>query len=217
MKKLTYIFAAILIVSCSSDNNPAPEAIAIPGDTNTEFVIGTNAYVTPKAYLLIDDAAGDYEREFTFVFSDGDIIEDASNEIAFETTTTNYSKITCNLISTVVNEADIPIFVWPNQNSPVNIIMEGNNFSEYGISSYMNTYSSGGQTFGQVDASTLFNHTGQAGGNISHPTHLFTVNSLTFDLTAKTGTIDCTYNYEDDNNVLITGVFVGNFEILTAF
>ena len=59
--------------------------MAVPGSTDTEFVIGTTAYVTPKAYLLVDDATGDYERSFSFVFSDGEIVEDATSEIAFET------------------------------------------------------------------------------------------------------------------------------------
>jgi hypothetical protein len=57
----------------------------IPRATNTEFIIGNNAYVTTKAFLLVDDAIGDFERSYTFVFSDGDIVVDAYDEIAFET------------------------------------------------------------------------------------------------------------------------------------
>ncbi len=199
-----------------NDLNETP-IVAIPGATDTEFVIGTDAFVTPKAYILLDDAAGGYEREFSFVFTDGAVIEDAANGIAFETATTHFTKITCNLIATSATQAQLPIFVWPVQNPSTSIIMEGNNFTNTSITSFNDIASVGGVSFGQVDTSINYSHTGQAQGSISHLTHLFTVNSITVDLAAGTGTIDCTYFYEDDNNVSISGVYIGTYEILTAF
>jgi len=196
-----------------SDVNEA----AVPGATDTEFVIGTDAYVTPKAYLLLDDAAGDFEREFSFVFANGEIIEDMTNGIAFETSTSHFTKITCNLIGMSMTEAQLPIFTWPAQNSPTSIIMEGNNYTNTDVMTFSNTTVVGGLSFGQVATSSNYSHTGQVQGNISHPTHLFTVNSITVDLATGTGTIDCTYNYDDDNGINISGVFVGTYEILTAF
>ncbi|MFC4636071.1 hypothetical protein ACFO3O_19330 [Dokdonia ponticola] len=227
MKKVMYLFASIIIASCSTDNDPTPEAepmpdpepevVAVPGDTDTEFVIGTDAFVTTQAYLLLDDAAGDYDREFSFVFTDGTVIEDSVNGIVFETSTTHFSKITCNLIATSASPAQLPIFVWPVQNPGVNIIMEGNNYAHTEITSFSNTSMVGGLSYGQVGTSTSYSHTAEAQGDLVHPTHLFTVNSITVDLAAGTGTIDCSYTYEDDNNVTITGVYVGSYEILTAF
>ncbi len=191
---------------------------AVPGGTDTEFVIGTDAYVTPKAYLLLDDAAGGFEREFSFVFTNGDVVEDATNGIAFETTmTTHFSKITCNLIGMSMTEAQLPIFTWPVQNPAVSIVMEGNNYTHIDITAFNNPSMVGGLSFGQVDTSTNYPHLGQALGSLNHPTHLLTVNSITVDLTAGTGTIDCSYNYDDDNGINISGVFVGSYEILTAF
>lgn len=218
MKKLTYIFAAIFILNCSSDNNPtpAPAVLAIPGDTDTEFVIGTDAYVTPNAYLLLDDATGNYDREFSFVFTDGNLIEDAVNGIAFETSTTHFSKITCNLIATSATQAQLPIFSWTT-NPPTNIIMEGNNYTHTNISSFSDTVTVSNVDYGQVELSSEYSHLGQAQGNIDHPTHLFTVESITVDLAAGTGTISCRYNYDDDNGTNISGVYIGTYEILTAF
>lgn len=206
---------AIITIGCSSDET-TPPAIALPGDTNTEFVIGTNAYVTTNAYLLLDDAAGDYDREFSFVFTDGSLIEDATNGIAFETSTTHFSKITSNLIATSTTRAQLPIFTWTT-NPPTSIIMEGNNYTNTDITAFSGTSSVGSSTYGQVATSTSYSHMGQAQGNIDHPTHIFTVNSITVDLAAGTGTIDCTYNYDDDSGINVTGVFVGTYEILTAF
>ncbi|MEB8330497.1 hypothetical protein OO009_14135 [Flavobacteriaceae bacterium KMM 6897] len=220
MKPFTLLVGLLLIVGCSSDDNSAPpEMPAVPGATNTEFVIGTSAYVTPNAYLLVDDAAGDYERSFTFVFSNGDIVEDATNEIAFETSTTHFSKVTCNLIATSTTLDATPFFVWEPQTNPngfLNIIMNGNNNSQFGIASFSNTSAIGGQTFGQPSGGTIYNHTALADGDGSNG-NLFTINARTFDLTTMTGTIDCSYSYVDDNNMTVTGVFVGNFEILTAY
>lgn len=229
MKKLIYLFVFIIAASCSTDNDPTPEVqpipepepepevIAVPGDTDTEFVIGTEAFVTTQAYLLLDDATGDYDREFSFVFTDGTVIEDNTNGIAFEASTTHVTKITCNLIATSASPAQLPIFVWPVQNPGVSIIMEGNNYTNTDITSFSNTSMVGGLSYGQVGTSTSYSHTAEAQGDLVHPTHLFTVNSITVDLTAGTGTIDCSYTYEDDNNVTITGVYVGTYEILTAF
>lgn len=215
------------IISVSNSGNAKTTSIAIslndlaepvvPGNTDTEFVIGAEAFVTHKAYLLLDDAAGNFEREFSFVFTDGDLIEDAANGIAFETTTTHFTKITCNLIGMSMTEAQLPIFTWPVQNPSTSIIMEGNNYTHIDIASFNTINTVGGLSFGQVDTSTNYSHLGQAQGSINHPTHLFTVNSITVDLVAGTGTIDCSYNYDDDNGINISGVFVGNYKILTAF
>lgn len=192
----------------------------VPGNTNTEFVIGSDAYITPKAYMLVDDASldGEYDREFTFMFTDGDIIEDATNEIAFETTTTVFTKVTCNLVFTSPTLAATPFFVWDPQTNPngfVSIIMSGNNYSRFGVANFTNTVSVGSQTFGQPSDGTLLNHTALPQG--SGETNLLTINARTFDLNTMTGTIDCSYTYVDDNGVTVSGVFVGNYEILTAF
>ncbi len=220
MKSLPLLVCLVLIVGCSSDDNStAPAALAVPGATNTEFVIGTTAYVTPKAYLLVDDAAGDFERAFTFVFSNGDIVEDGTNEIAFETSTTHFAKVTSNLMATSVTLDATPFFAWDPQSNPngfLMYIMNGNNYSQFGIGSFSNTSSIGNQTFGQPGGGSIYNHTALADGDGSNG-NLFTVNSRTFDLTTMTGTIDCSYSYVDDNNTTVTGVFIGDFEILTAF
>ncbi len=192
----------------------------VPGGTSTEFVIGSDAYVTPKAYLLVDDASvdGEYDREFTFVFTDGDIVEDAANEIAFETSTTFFTKVTCNLVFTSPTLAGTPFFTWDPQTNPngfVSIVMSGNNYSRFGVSNFSNTFQVGSQTFGQPSDGALFNHTALPQG--SGVTNLLTINARTFDLNAMTGTIDCSYSYVDDNGETISGVFVGNYEILTAF
>ncbi|MFH6602345.1 cadherin repeat domain-containing protein [Maribacter algicola] len=220
----------MITASVTADNAANPAIVTIdlndlfesttPGNSNTEFVIGSDAYVTPKAYLLVDDASIDmeYDREFTFVFTDGDIVEDASNEIAFETTTTVFTKVTCNLIATKPTLAETPFFIWDPQTNPngfVSIVMSGNNYSRYGVSNFTNTMSVGSQTFGQPADGTLHNHTALPQG--SGTSNLLTINARTFDLNTMTGTIDCSYSYVDNNGVTVSGVFVGSYEILTAF
>jgi hypothetical protein len=192
----------------------------IPGNTNTEFVIGSDAYVTPKAYLLVDDASvdGEYDREFTFVFTDGDIVEDTTNEIAFETTTTVFTKVTCNLVFTSPTLDGTPFFTWDPQTNPngfVSIVMSGNNYSRYGVTNFSSNFQAGSQTFGQPSDGTLLNHTALPQG--SGTGNLLTINARTFDLNTMTGTIDCSYSYVDDNGVTVTGVYVGPYDILTAF
>lgn len=194
---------------------------SVPGNTTTEFVIGTDAYVTPKAYLLVDEAAtdGEYDRAFTFVFTDGEIIEDATDEIAFETSTTVFTKVTCNLIATKPTLAETSFFIWDPQSNPngfVSIIMNGHNYSEYGITNFSNINTVNGQTFGQPNGGMAHNHTALPNGDGSNG-HLLTINARTFDLNNMTGTIDCSYSYVDDNGISVTGVFVGPYEIFTAF
>ena len=94
--------------------------------------------------------------------------------------------------------------------------MDGNHYSEHNITAFTNTTTIGRQTFGQPDTSTFYNHTVFPEGDAADG-HFFTINARTFDLNTNTGTIDCSYNYEDDNSVTISGVFVGNYEILTVF
>lgn len=218
MKTFSLLLAVLVLTSCSSDNEPVASPVkSTPGATSTEFVVEGQAYVTPNAYLLLDDAIGDYDREFSFVFTDGLVIEDPVDGIAFEATTTYITKITCNLIATVPTQAQLPIFVWPSQNPTTNIIMEGNNYTYTNIGSFNVTNNVGGIDYGQIELADGYEHTAQPQGNIDHPTHLFTVESLTVDLTTGTGTIRCRYNYDDDNGINISGVYVGAFEILTAF
>lgn len=192
----------------------------IPGATQTEFVVGPDAYVTPKAYLLVDDASidGEFDREFTFVFTDGELIEDTADEIAFETTTTVFTKVTCNLIATKPTLTETPFFTWDPQTNPngfVSIVMSGDNYSRFGIANFSNTYSIGNQTFGQASDGTLHQLTALPQG--SGTGNLLTINSRTFDLNTMSGTIDCSYSYTDDTGLSINGVFVGTYEILTAF
>ncbi|RDY61969.1 cadherin repeat domain-containing protein [Flagellimonas nanhaiensis] len=194
---------------------------SVPGNTNTEFVVGQDAYVTHKAYLLVDDATmdGEYDRAFTFVFTDGDIVEDVTDEIAFETTTTVFSKVTCNLFAVSPTLDQTPFFTWDPQSNPngfVSIIMDGHNFSQYGITNFSSANTIGGQTFGQPNGGTSHNHTALPYGDSSNG-NLFTINARTFDLNTMTGTIDCSYSYLDDNGATVTGVYVGPYEILTAF
>lgn len=218
---LKLLFVVLLAFNCGSDDNANTTPQSLPGDTNTEFVIGTDAYVATNAYLLLDDATLDneYDRTFTFVFSDQDIVEDSANEIAYNTSTTHFTKFTCQLIATVTNEADIPLFTWTNT-LPVNILAEGNHYSSTGISSFNNTIMVSGNNYGQPDVVTnSYNHSALGIGSTAHdtPNHLLEINAFTYDLTARTGTIDCTYTYRDDNGVLVEGVYVGNYNILTAF
>lgn len=213
------MFVSVFVFfSCGSDDNSTnPPPSSIPGATNTEFVIGTDAYVTPNAYLLLNDATGDHERDFTFVFSSETVIEDATNEIAIETSTDHFIKLTADLVGTVATEPELPIFVWPTQNLPLNVVLEGEHFAHTDIQGYTNLVTVGGIDYGQVNNSTMYTHADLALTDHSHPTHLFTINSITWDLVARTGMIDCSYNIDDDNNVNIQGTYVGTFEILVGY
>ena len=219
-KKSILVFLGIILFACGNDDDAitTPSSSSTPGATNTEFVINaTDAYVTPNAYLLLNDAAGGHERDFTFVFSDGTIIEDTTNEIAIETTTNNLIKVTADLINTVATEPELPIFIWPTQSLPLNIVLEGEHFAHTDIQSFNSITPLGPTNYGQVDTSTYYYSTGI---NIfTDPTtgQTFTINAMTWDLTTRTGTIDCSFVINDDANNDITGVYVGNFKILTGY
>lgn len=217
MKTISILFTAMVLLSCTAEQEPVLELKSTPGATQTEFVVEGQAFVTPNAYLLIDDAAGDYDREFSFVFTDATVIEDpATSGVAYEVTTMNFAKITCNLMATVPSAAQLPIFVWPNQNPGVNIIMEGNNYAHTNIGSFNVTNNVGGIEYGQVELSDSYEHTALPQGAIGNPADLFTVEDITVDLATGTGTIRCRYSFIDDNGIEISGTYVGSYEILTA-
>jgi len=85
LKTIITILTLALFFNCEINDDVLPGPP--PPLSNNEFTIGTNAYDTTDAYLLLDDGPN-YTEAFALTFINGKMREDTTNGISLETSTT---------------------------------------------------------------------------------------------------------------------------------
>lgn len=198
LKKITFLLLTVLIVGCSSNNNSNS-----PTNTN-KFTIQNTDFSTPNAYVLVEDNPTP-EDAFFLGFLDGTLAMDPVNTTTLTSTNTN------NLVVLLVNHGGT---VSGQQNINLNA---GQTYSLdkqdsavlTNIGAFTNLATINGSQYGEPDGtqSTVSEIENTGSGTV-------TINTLTIDYVAKTGTIDCNYTITDDNGVSISGSYSGNFNII---
>ncbi len=202
LKKLALLTAIlILTVGCKKDDDSAKE------DENKFTIQGTD-YETLNGYLLLDDGPS-YTNSFGLVFLEGTMREDNINGSSISTDTNHGIVVFVEFGNTNVNsEQAITNMIIDNSTYPV----DDETTAITDIISYTDTYMNGGIQYGNPDDATATLYVVNATGSGS-----LTINTFTVDLSARTGTVDCSYTFLDDNGANVSGQFDGTFEIINEF
>ena len=202
MKTIKTIFKAILLIailsltSCSSDDDDDPVATA---RTNT-FTIGDyEDFSSSNVYLVIDGSGSTYESEYQFIFGDTPVRLDASNDLSIQTSATGIIALTGgNSATTLASMQDVV-----NQITVGFHTMGDGSVSFNNILSWGNTYMYNATQYGTPDVADMYITDAASITSVE-------IESITFNLAAGTGTINCIYSY--DNSFF--GEYSGTFEIL---
>lgn len=188
----------ILIVNCKKDDDDSNR-------TTNEFSIQGNTFNTPNGFLFLDDLPAPLTNAAFFVFTDGTFSQDGE----LSTNSLHGIKLTMPFGSTPAASEQEVINNIIN-NTTYNLDDEA--LAITNITSYNNIVTVNGTQYGQPDeVSSDLNEVNAIGsGSI-------TINTFTVDLVARTGNVDCTYAFVDDNGVNVTGQFNGTFEIINEF
>ena len=197
-----YLIAITLLLlvttSCKKDVDDAPL------DRN-EFTVQGTDYLTPNAYLILDDGPSVFTNGFMLVFLEGTMRKDNTNGSSISTDTHHGIALVVMHGGTVSSEQAVII---NNTTYP----LDDDTSALTNISNYTNTYTYNSIQYGDPDdagANEFIVNNGTGGSVI--------INSISIDYVARNGTVDCSYDFLDENNVRITGQFLGNFEIINSF
>lgn len=204
----TYIikFALGLLVvlnlnSCGNDDdNSTPLPI-------NKFTVQGTDYETPKAYLVFDDSTP-YGDAFFLNLLDSDMREDSVNGMSVS------SNLTQGIVL-LVEHGPVAVLTEQDVNIASNTTYQldkENSLALTNVTGFNDTYIYNGITYGEPDQTTANVYKIENSGNGT-----VTINSITIDYVARTGTIDCTYQLTDDNGIIIAGNYSGNFNILNGF
>lgn len=202
MKKITLLLLTLLIISCgSNDDNNSPS-------TTNKFTIQNTDYETPNAYLQLDNGPS-YGNYFSLVLINGLMLQDTVRGNLLSTNTTHGVTLSVRFGNSPVNSEQA---ITNNITNGAVLNLSDDARAITNLTSYSNIITHNGVQYGDTDASTAnlyeINNTGN--GTV-------TINSFTVDLTARTGTVDCTYTITDENNVVITGSYNGTFKVRNKF
>lgn len=190
-----------LIINCKKDEESTR-------DNENKFTVEAADYLTPNGYLLLDDGPS-YTNSFGLVFLEGTMREDNINGSSISTDTNHGIVLWVDFGNTNVNsEQAITNNIIDNSTYPVN----DETTAITDIITYTNTYMDGGIQYGDPDDASATLYVVNATGSGS-----LTINTFTVDLVARTGTVDCTYAFLDDNGVNVSGQFDGSFDIINEF
>lgn len=200
-KILLIVSVFMLIVTCKKDDDSAR-------DNDNKFTIQGTDYQTPNGYLLLDDGPS-YTNSFGLVFLEGTMREDNTNGSSISTDTNHGIVVFVKFgTSNVSSEQAITNNIIDNTTYPV----DDETTAIKDIITYNNTYTYGGVQYGDPEDATATTYVVNASGSGS-----LIINTFTVDLVARTGNVDCTYSFVDDNGVNVTGQFDGTFEIINEF
>lgn len=194
---LTLFFA----VSCNNDDDNGPMAVY-----NNQVVIAGSVTDTPNAYAIFDDNPGPYNDAFFIVLTNGSLVEDNINGIS----TTTDTHIAVALV--VDNGGQVNTENQINFNVATYPLEKDNTVVVENITLFTGTYIDNGVTYGEIDEDSAVSY-----GIENSGAGTLEIISITKDFSARTGTITCEYSITDDNGVIITGDYQGNFEMLNGF
>ncbi|AJR04749.1 hypothetical protein [Siansivirga zeaxanthinifaciens] len=205
MKYLKSILALLVITSlfnCSPDEAP-PQPLG-----NNAFNIAGTQYDTNHGYLLLDDGPS-FNDGFGLTFVNGVMIEDNTNGISLQSSTTQGVVLWVNFSNAQVNSEQAVTYQITNNTT---FVLDEETTAITDIINYDDVYSYNGIQYGDPDDATAIIYEVGATGNGT-----LDIISFTVDLTTRTGTINCNYTFVDNNNTTITGAFNGSFDIINEF
>ncbi len=202
MKKTTKLLALLFLLSftfgCGDDDDPNP-----PQVNNNEAIINGNTYQINSASLGLD-AGPPYNNQFSLVFTDDLINVNSSNDFAVSTNTTMGIVIFTKLGSTALSTEQAVV----NNITTTTHNLNDDTRAITNITNYTNIYTYSGVQYGDVDETGVnhfdMNNTGS--GTV-------TINSISIDLAARTGMVDCDFSFLDENGIQISGNFNGPLKI----
>ncbi len=203
--KILVVLVLTLFFNCEADD-PAP--LSPPPLSTNSFSISSVQYDTDQAYLLLDDGP-QYNDGFGLVFINGNMIEDNVNGASVETTTTQGAVLWVEFSNTdVTSEQAVTNQIINNSN--FNLDRETSAITN--ITNYTDTFVDNGVQYGEPDETnaTIYEIGLTGNGSIN-------IISFTVDLVTRTGNIDCSYTFLDENNNTVSGVFTGSFGIINEF
>lgn len=192
-KLLQFLFLATVLFSCSA-TDPAPASNA--------FTIGATTFYTPHAYLFYGNSPS-YRDGFMIALTNAPVVQDNTNGAAPAITMTQGAVLFVrNSTNYFPTEQQVII-------SNATYTLDKNNAAIFtNVTAFTNTFVNNGLTYGQPDSASANNHSIENTGNGT-----ITINSITIDYLARTGTIDCNYELIDDDGITVTGNYAGTFEI----
>jgi len=202
----TILKAALLITllsfaSCSSDDD---DQGGNPVKSNSYKVDG-GEYATPNLYLIIDGSGTNYDSDYTFMFTDKIMREDATNGVSMSTDTNQFSSLSFDNGGASVSS----ITAVTNQITVGSHPLDDDTEAGFNISNWNDTYMYNSQQFGVPVGYVGYDLESSFSG-----AHL-NIESITIDVAARTGTINCTYVfYSYSTGVPINGEYEGTFTIL---
>lgn len=195
-----FLFATILtlVINCKKEDDNSSRSV-------NEFTIMGNTFNTPNGYLFLDNLPPPLTNAAFFVFTDGTFTQDGE----LSTSSFHGIKLTMPFGNTPVNSEQNVI---NNITNNTTYSVDDEALAITNISSYHNIVMVNGIQYGQPDEASANLYEVNTTGNGS-----ITVNNFTVDLTARTGTVDCSYTLLDENGVSVTGQFDGTFDIINEF
>ncbi|HIP49600.1 MAG TPA: hypothetical protein EYG92_11625 [Lutibacter sp.] len=191
-------FLLLFNISCKKDVEDTPQAL-------NEFTVQGADYLTPNAYLILDDGPSVYTNGFMLAFLEGTMREDSTNGSSISTDTNHGIALVVMHGGTVNSEQAVVI-------NNTTYALDDETSTLTNITNYTNTYTHNGIQYGDPDdtgANEYIINNGTGGSVI--------INSINIDYVARNGTIDCSYDFLDENNVRVIGQFLGSFEIINEF
>jgi hypothetical protein len=200
MKALSISFLCLFILcfagGCQDDDQAQRPA--------SGFDVDAQVYLTPKLYLILDDGPV-FTNSFGFAVLNGEMREDNVNGASISAQTTHGGILWVeNGPGTVSSEQAVSVNVGTHTLNDESLMFTN-------VLSFDDTYTFGGQTWGEPDiAPADMIEIGSLGNGT------LTINAITIDYTTRTGTVDLTYNVSDGTR-FTGGNYVGSFEIINEF
>lgn len=202
MKTFNYLqilFVALITSSCQVEN-PIP---ATPNSPENSFSIGSVDFETPHAYLFYGYSPS-YRDGFMIALTNAPIIQ-----VSPVVGTAVQNTMTHGVVLFVRNS---PAYFATEQDVNITIsthtLDKNNAMALTNLTGFTDTFIDSGFTYGQPNESlaTVYAIEGSGNGTI-------TINTITIDYAARTGTVDCDYELTSDSGDVITGNYSGTFEI----
>ncbi|MEE9348491.1 MAG: hypothetical protein V3U80_00425 [Flavobacteriaceae bacterium] len=206
MKTLNTLLKAVLLItflsltSCSSDDDEGGSAAK-----SNSFTVDGGEYDTPNVFLVINGSGSNFDKDYSFIFTNKTMREDAINGISLATDANQFAFLefdngngTLSTMNAVTNQITVGSHPLSNDTT-----------AGLDITNWDLTYMHNSQQFGVPIGYTSYDLEPSFSG-----AHM-NIESISIDVAARTGTIECTYVYYSySTGVEFRGEYQGNFTIL---
>ncbi|MBC5840719.1 MAG: hypothetical protein K2Y30_12265 [Flavobacteriaceae bacterium] len=198
IKTLSLAFVATILFACTATDPFTP--------IENSFAINGTEYETPNAYVILDDGP-QFKDGFIIALANAPLIQNGTNGAAAATAMTQAAVLFVkNSPNTVANEQLVLI------NPTSHTLNTADTEILTNVSVFGNTFLNNGNMYGEPSHVNANVYEISTAGNGT-----VTINNITIDYSARTGTIDCTYQMTASTGETITGNYSGTFGILSGY